>query len=134
MRDMGYDSLGWRGLVNWILTFLMNRPTSLLLSIALLSVSQLSFGFTRDQLVGTWCFYQQEAAGNTVKERVTISLQADGAYQWRDSMWHQDGTWRVEDSGLFMTEVGHHRLISVAPDSIEMARGSTMRWRKGACG
>ena len=89
--------------------------------------------FESKDLNGTWCFYEQEGAGNTVEEKVTITLNEDGTYKWSDVFWKQDGTWSVEDNKLIMSDVGSHKLVTVTADKVEMTRGSTMRMRKGSC-
>ena len=115
----------------------MNRlaplMASLLAGLTLMSVSQTGFTMEADKLVGTWCFYEQQAVGNTVQEQVTITLNADGTYQWRDPMWHQDGDWQLEEAVLSMSMVGRHYLLDVQANHIEMERGSLMRMRRGAC-
>lgn len=86
-----------------------------------------------EDLVGTWCFYEQRAVGNVVPERVTITLNADGRYQWRDIHWKQDGSWSVQDNYLIMSNVGRHYLVSVSDRHVVMERMSTMKMRRGAC-
>ncbi|AWF80338.1 hypothetical protein BTJ40_05680 [Microbulbifer sp. A4B17] len=97
------------------------------------AASQVTNAYEANELKGTWCFYEQEAAGNVAAENVTITLQKDGSYKWVDSFWKQDGTWSVEDNKLIMSNVGSHKLLSVTPSNVEMVRGSTMRMRKGPC-
>jgi len=106
---------------------------TLILSSVLAAASTSTFAFDAAQLNGTWCFYEQEAAGNTVEEKVTITLNGDGTYKWSDLFWKQDGTWSVDNNVLAMSNVGSHKLISVTADKVEMRRGSTMKMRKGPC-
>lgn len=90
--------------------------------------------FKSSQLYGTWCFYEQEALGNVVKDNITIKLNKDGTYHWSDIRgWDQDGTWSLTDNKLKMSFVGTHDLVSVTANKIEMIRYSTMRMRRGAC-
>ncbi|WP_444894177.1 hypothetical protein ACJJIE_07710 [Microbulbifer sp. TRSA001] len=88
--------------------------------------------FEAAELNGTWSFYEQDAAGNVVSKKVTITLNKDGSYHWVDNFWRQNGTWSVEENRLMMSNVGSHKLISITADEVEMKRGSTMGMRKGS--
>ena len=85
------------------------------------------------QLRGTWCFYDQSAAGNTVPEQVTLTCNADGSYLWCEALWKQKGTWKIAGDRLDMTDVGRHKIVSLSAQKIELERGSVMRLRKGSC-
>lgn len=107
-----------------------------ILSATLLASATLALpahAYQASQLHGTWCFYEQSAAGNSVPEQVTITLKGDGSYQWSEPAWKQQGSWKLDGDVLDMSNVGRHRLTSVGSSKLEMVRGSSMRWRKGAC-
>jgi hypothetical protein len=105
-----------------------------LMILSLMGAASLSANaFEASELYGTWCFYEQEAAGNTVEEKVTIKLNEDGTYKWSDTFWKQEGKWSLSENKLIMSDVGAHKLKSVTSDRIEMTRGSIMRLKKGSC-
>lgn len=88
----------------------------------------------RAQLVGEWCFYEQEAAGNKAAEKVDVALLQDGSYVWREGGFEQKGRWTLEQDKLQLTDVGTHTIVQVGASGMELRRGSTMRFKRERCG
>lgn len=86
-----------------------------------------------DDLVGNWCFYEQEGAGQKVPEKVDIAFSADRSYVWQEGGFQQKGTWTLQDAKLDMTNVGSHKIVTMGKDAMELKRGSTMRFKKQKC-
>ena len=107
------------------------RTLTLLIAASFVPFS--AHAYEAEDLVGVWCFYEQEAVGNKIRERVTITLREDGSYYWSDTLWKQEGSWSVEDNSLVMSSIGSHKLVSVTKNNVEMVRLSTMRMRNGPC-
>ena len=86
-----------------------------------------------DDLVGNWCFYEQEGAGQKLPEKVDIAFNADRSYVWQEGGFQQKGTWTLQGDKLDMTNVGSHKVAAMSKDAMELKRGSTMRFKKEKC-
>lgn len=84
-------------------------------------------------LVGNWCFYEQEGSGQKLPEKVDIAFDADGSYVWKEGQFQQTGRWVLENGRLEMSDVGSHHVLSIGHETMELKRGSTMRFRKEKC-
>ena len=91
--------------------------------------------FNRDQFVGTWCFFEQELDGEKSRESVTIQLNDNGHYLWREGQFKQEGGWSYDDDEhtLDMDDVGSHKVIAASKSLLKLKRYTHMNWRAGSC-
>lgn len=87
----------------------------------------------RDELAGSWCFYEQEDGGRKAAEKVDIAFLADGNYVWQEGAFQQNGRWALSGNVLEMSNVGKHTVIQLGGSEMELKRGSTMRFKKEKC-
>jgi hypothetical protein len=92
-------------------------------------------GFTRAQFVGTWCFFEQELDGEKSREFVTIQLNDNGHYIWREGTFKQEGSWSYDrdEQDLYLDDVGSHRVLSATKSLLKLKRYTHMNWRAGSC-
>lgn len=86
-----------------------------------------------DDLVGSWCFFEQEYDGQKTAEKVDITLKRDGSYLWQEGPFEQAGTWSLDGAKLNMTNVGTHTVLSVTANELQLRRMSLMKFSKGKC-
>jgi hypothetical protein len=108
---------------------LFNINSAILLSFFLTSVHA---DMTK-QLVGNWCFYEQTAIGNTVSEKVDIAFNKDLTYVWKEGIFEQKGTWKIDETKLVMGNIGTHEIVSVNDSEMELKRMSIMKFKKSEC-
>ena len=91
--------------------------------------------FNRDQFVGTWCFFEQELDGEKSRESVTIQLNDNGHYLWREGQFKQEGGWSYDDDEhtLDLDDVGSHQVLSATKSLLKLKRYTNMNWRAGSC-
>ena len=91
--------------------------------------------FNRDQFVGTWCFFEQELDGEKSRESVTIQLNDNGHYIWREGTFKQEGSWSYDrdEQDLYLDDVGSHRVLSATKSLLKLKRYTHMNWRAGSC-
>ena len=91
--------------------------------------------FNRDQFVGTWCFFEQELDGEKSRESVTIQLNDNGHYLWREGQFKQEGGWSYDDDEhtLDLDDVGSHKVIAASKSLLKLKRYTNMNWRAGSC-
>ena len=91
--------------------------------------------FNRDQFVGTWCFFEQELGEAKGQEFVTIQLNDNGHYIWREGTFKQEGGWSYdrEEQNLYLDDVGSHQVLSATKSLLKLKRYTNMNWRAGSC-
>ena len=91
--------------------------------------------YERDQFVGTWCFFEQELDGEKSRESVTIQLNDNGHYLWREGTFKQEGSWSYDrdEQDLYLDDVGSHRVLSATKSLLKLKRYTHMNWRAGSC-
>ncbi|MES9863529.1 MAG: hypothetical protein ABW157_06300 [Candidatus Thiodiazotropha sp. LLP2] len=101
--------------------------SALILNIILVSVTHAD---NSKLLIGSWCFYEQTAAGNTVSEKVDITFNDNYTYIWKEGVFEQSGTWEVNKEKLIMSNVGTHQILTINGGEMELKRMSVMKYRK----
>jgi hypothetical protein len=87
----------------------------------------------QDDLIGKWCFYEQEGNQQKLPEKVDIALNADRTYVWQEGAFQQKGTWSVSDARLELSGIGKHDIVKVDQTGMELRRMTIMRLRKEKC-
>ena len=92
-------------------------------------------GFTRAQFVGTWCFFEQELDGEKSREFVTIQLNDNSHYIWREGEFKQEGGWSYDynEQTLDLNDVGSHKVIAASKSLLKLKRYTNMSWRADSC-
>ena len=91
--------------------------------------------YERDQFVGTWCFFEQELDGEKSREFVTIQLNDNSHYIWREGEFKQEGGWSYDynEQTLDLNDVGSHKVIAASKSLLKLKRYTNMSWRAGNC-
>ena len=91
--------------------------------------------YERDQFVGTWCFFEQELDGGKSREFVTIQLNDNSHYIWREGEFKQEGGWSYDynEQTLDLNDVGSHKVIAASKSLLKLKRYTNMSWRAGNC-
>ena len=91
--------------------------------------------YERDQFVGTWCFFEQELDGEKSREFVTIQLNDNSHYIWREGEFKQEGGWSYDynEQTLDLNDVGSHKVIAASKSLLKLKRYTNMSWRAGSC-
>ena len=88
-----------------------------------------------EMYIGTWCFFEQELDGEKSREFVTIQLNDNSHYIWREGEFKQEGGWSYDDDEhtLDLDDVGSHQVLSATKSLLKLKRYTNMNWRAGSC-
>ena len=86
-----------------------------------------------ENLLGKWCFFENQFTEHSEPEKVTLELQSNGRYRWEDKRWDQEGAWSLDQGALILSEFGEHQIVFLSAKDLLLRRVSDMKLRRGGC-